>query len=126
SLSVTYVGAIGRDLLRPTNLFNLNPDFQFISLTDNSATSDYHAFQLKFQRRMSHGLQALGSYTLSHSIDSSSTDAFANYLSTPGALARSNIHRGNSDFDVRHSFTAGLTFGLPAWGRGWSLDAFLL
>jgi len=126
SLSVTYVGAIGRDLLRPTNLFNVNPDFQFISLTDNSATSDYLALQLQFQRRLSRGLAALASYSFSHSIDSSSTDAFANYLSTPGVLARSNMDRGNSDFDVRHSFTAGLTFDLPACGRGWSLDALLL
>src|SRR5262249_26439260 len=57
SLSVTYIGAIGRDLLRVTNLFNVNPNFLFIGLTDNSATSDYHALQLKFQRRLSLGLQ---------------------------------------------------------------------
>ena len=46
--------------------------------------SDYHAFQLKLQRRLSRGLQALASYTFSHSIDSGSTDAFATYLNTPG------------------------------------------
>ena len=62
SLSATYLAAIGRDLLRNTQLVNPNPDFQFIGLTDNSATSDYHALQLKFQRRLSHGLQALASY----------------------------------------------------------------
>jgi hypothetical protein len=43
SVSVTYVGAIGRDLLRVTNLFNVNPSFQLVELTTNSATSDYHA-----------------------------------------------------------------------------------
>jgi hypothetical protein len=68
----------------------------------------------------------LASYTFSHSIDGSSTDAFANYLSTPGALASSNLDRGNSDFDIRHSFTAGVTYDLPKWGRGWSLNALLL
>lgn len=77
SLSLTYIGAIGRDLLRVTNLFNPSPSFQFVSVTDNSATSDYHALQLKFQRRLSRGLQGLISYTYSHSIDSASTDAFA-------------------------------------------------
>jgi hypothetical protein len=63
--------------------------------------------QVKFERRLSQGLQALASYTWSHSIDISSTDAFANYLNTPSSVANPNIDRGNSDFDIRHSFTAG-------------------
>ena len=135
SLSLTYIGAIGRELLRATNLFNPNPNFQAVSVTDNSATSDYHALQVKFQRRFSHGLQALASYTFSHSIDIASTDAVANYLNTPSTLASPNIDRGNSDFDIRHSFTAGVTYALPTpeWGKfaqatlgGWSVDAFVL
>jgi len=134
SLSLTYAGAIGRDLLRVTNLFNVNPSFQLVSLTDNSATSDYHALQVKFERRLSRGLQALASYTFSHSIDSASTDAFAHYLSTPGASG-ANGDRGNSDFDIRHSFTAGVTYDFPRLGSdkfvraildGWSLDGFVL
>jgi hypothetical protein len=135
SLSLTYIGAIGRDLLRVTSLFNVSPNFQTVSLTDNSATSDYHALQIKFQRRLSHGLQALASYSFSHSIDNSSTDAFATRLNTPGSLASPNIDRGNSDFDIRHSFTAGMTYYVPAPGSrkvfraalgGWTLDAFIL
>src|SRR5262249_43225871 len=135
SLSLTYIGAIGRDLLRETQLTNLNPNFTFIGFTDNSATSDYHALQLKFQRRLSHGLQGLASYSFSHSIDSAPTDAFANYLSTPGSIAKANIDRGNSDFDIRNAFTAGVTYDLPTRGSsalvhqlvsGWSVDAFVL
>ena len=135
SLSLTYVGAIGRDLLRVTNLFNPNPDFQYVGLTDNTATSDYNALQLKFQRRLSRGLQALASYTFSHSIDIASTDAFATYLGTPGSVANPNIDRGNSDFDIRHSFTAGVTYELPspesnkiahATLGGWAVDTFVL
>jgi hypothetical protein len=134
SVSLTYVGAIGRNLLRVTNLFNVNPNFQFVALTDNSATSDYHALQIKFQRRLSHGLQALASYSWSHSIDIASTDATVN-LNTPGSLANPHIDRGNSDFDIRHSFTAGVTYDLPAAGSqavvhaissGWSLETFAL
>jgi hypothetical protein len=135
SLSLTYIGAIGRDLLRATNLSNPNPNFQFVSVTDNSATSDYHALQIKFQRRLSGGLQALGSYTFSHSIDSASTDAIANYLNSPASFANPNIDRGDSDFDIRHAFTAGVTYNLPSVGSnqvvhsvlsGWSLDGFVL
>jgi hypothetical protein len=134
SLSLAYIGAIGRRLLRETNLYNPNPDFQFIGVTDNSTTSDYHALQLKFQRRLSRGLEALASYTFSHSIDSASTDAFADYLNTPGSFANPNIDRGNSDFDIRHAFTAGGTYILPSPGSqravreilgGWSVDSFV-
>jgi hypothetical protein len=135
SLSLTYIGAIGRDLLRATQLFNVNPNFSFISLTDNSVTSDYHALQFKFQRRLSRGLQALASYTFSHSIDGASTDAFGSWINTPGSFAHSNIDRGNSDFDIRHAFTAGATYEAPAPVSdrtfrailgGWSLAAFVL
>ncbi len=135
SLSLTYVGAVGRDLLRETILFQPNPDFSTVSKTDNTAASNYNALQVKFQRRLSKGLQALASYTFSHSIDNSSSDA-ATYLSTPGAIANPNIDRGDSDFDIRHSFTGGVTYNLPsapASQKGvhailsnWSVDSFVL
>jgi hypothetical protein len=133
SLSATYIGAIGRDLLRVTQLFNPNPNFQSVAVTDNTATSDYHAIQLKFQRRLSRGLQGLASYTFSHSIDIASTDAISN-PNTVGTIARPNVDRGNSDFDIRHSFNAGATYDLPsprsdkavnAILQGWSLDSFV-
>jgi hypothetical protein len=135
SLSLTYIGAAGRDLLRVTELFNLNPNFPFVSLTNNTARSYYHAAQLKLQRRLSHGLQALASYTFSHSIDNASTDAFANYLNTPSGSDYQSRDQGDSDFDIRHAFTAGVTYDLPAPGPqralrtafgGWSVDSFIL
>jgi hypothetical protein len=127
SVSLTYLGAIGRRLLRITQLANLNPNFPNISMTTGTATSDYHALQLKVERRFSQGLQALASYSYAHSIDSSSTDAFSTRLNTPASLANPNIDRGNSDYDIRHAATAGVTYDLPTRVlRGWSLDAFLL
>ena len=133
SLSATYVGAIGRDLLRATKLFNVNRNFPFITLTDNSATSDYHSLQLKFQRRLSRGLQVLASYSWSHSIDIASTDA-GNNRSTPGTIVSPIVDRGDSDFDIRHSFTSGVTYELPfpethkvahAILSNWSVDSFV-
>jgi Carboxypeptidase regulatory-like domain/TonB dependent receptor len=135
SLSFTYIGAYGRDLLRVTNIYNPNPNFFQINLTDNTASSYYHALQVKFQRRLSRGLQGLASYSFAHSIDNASTDAFANYLNTPTGGAYTASDRGNSDFDIRHSFTAGVTYDLPSpkWNTfahatlgGWSVDTFLL
>jgi hypothetical protein len=135
SLSATYIGGIGRDLLRVTQLFNPNPNFQDVIVTGNTATSDYHTFQLKFQRRLSRGLQGLASYAFSHSIDIASSDGTAGNVGTPGAIASPHVDRGNSDFDIRHSFTAGITYDLPSprsqkvvrslFG-GWSLDSFIL
>jgi hypothetical protein len=132
-MSLTYIGAAGRDLLRTSNLFNPNPDFQYVTVTDNSATSDYQALQAKFERRLSQGLQILASYTWSHSIDIASTDTF-NYLGAPSFIANPYIDRGNSDFDIRHASTAGVTYNLPspqsnkiahvALG-GWSVDSFI-
>jgi len=135
SLSLTYVGADGRELLRVTDLVNPNANFRFVGVTSNTAYSYYHALQVNFQRRFSRGLQALGSYTFSHSIDNASTDAFANYLNTPSGPGYSNIDHGDSDFDIRHSFTAGITYNLRLPGAqkalraafgGWSVDTFVL
>jgi hypothetical protein len=135
SVSATYIGAIGRKLLRVTQLNNVNPNFPNISYTSGTASSDYHALQLKLQRRLARGLQALGSYSFSHSIDTSSTDAFSSRLNTPASIADASIDRGNSDFDIRHAFTTGVTYDIPSLRSnrvmrevlgGWSVDAFVL
>jgi carboxypeptidase family protein len=133
SISFTYIGADGRELFRGTVLNNPNPNFGGVYLTDNSATSNYNALQVKFQRRLAKGLQALASYTFSHSIDIGSTDALT-LVNSPGSIASPSVDRGDSDFDIRHSFTAGVTYDLPspesnkiahAALGGWSVDSFI-
>src|SRR5829696_7394668 len=69
TLSLSYVGAAGRELLRQTALLRPNPDFNVVRLTTNSSASDYHALQAVYARRLSKGFQAHASYTWSHSID---------------------------------------------------------
>jgi hypothetical protein len=95
----------------------------------NEATSDYHALQLQFQRRLSGGLEVLASYTWSHSIDIASAE------STRTVSVREidpKTDRGPSDFDVRHAFSAAVTYDLPkttvnrladGFLRNWSVDA---
>jgi Carboxypeptidase regulatory-like domain/TonB dependent receptor len=132
TLSVTYIGAHGRDLLRPYVILN-NPNITGgLYVTTNSGSSNYNALQIKYQRQLSRGLQALASYSFSHSIDNSSNDSAV--FTTP-ALANSNVDRGNSDFDVRHSFTGALTYNIPfprsaKLGRAilgnWSAHTFVL
>lgn len=131
-VSVTYIGALGRKLLRVDTLLAPDPSFLgTVRVTRNTATSDYHALQMQYQRRLSRGLQVQGAYTWSHSLDISSNDSF--FTSTPLLVADPRVDRGNSDFDVRHSVTAGVSYDLPTWNthsflgvltRDWSLDSF--
>lgn len=132
TISATYVAAAGRKLLRGDTVLNPNPDFQTVYVTRNSATSDYQALQVKFQRNLSQGLQGLASYTWSHSIDIVSNDATAS--NTPATVNDPNIDRGNSDFDVRHSFTGALLYDIPSPVRSkvahaalgdWAIEGFL-
>jgi hypothetical protein len=59
-------------------------------------------------------LQALASYTWSHSIDTGSagSTALASNIYVPSDIAGSN--RGPSDFDVRNAFSAALTYDVPS------------
>jgi hypothetical protein len=131
TVSVTYVAAAGRKLLRGDTVLNPNPNFQTVYVTRNTATSDYQALQVKFQRNLSQGLQALASYTWSHSIDIVSNDATAS--NTPTTVDNPAIDRGNSDFDVRHSFTGALLYNVPSPMRSkfarsvlgdWAIEGF--
>lgn len=115
TLTASYVAAVGRRLVRQEFLSNPNPTFTTARIIRNLATSDYHALQLQFQRRLTRGLQALASYTWSHSLDNVSFDA------SPEAASFSvdvRQERGPSDFDIRHSANAAITYDLPAVGKG--------
>src|SRR5262249_45406316 len=109
-VSAAYVGAKGRDLLRLERYFNPNPRFMIVDVSRNAATSDYNSLQLQFRRRLSRGLQTLVSYTWSESQDNVSSDAA---FLTPTDKIDPQIDRGPSDFDIRHQFSAALTYNLP-------------
>jgi len=113
SLTASYVGAVGRHLLRQELLSNPNPNFVNLFVTTNLATSDYHALQLQFQRRLSKGFQALASYTWAHSIDTASTDEGFG-ASPPAANVNPQVDRSSSDFDVRHAFNGAITYNIPS------------
>jgi hypothetical protein len=90
-----------------------NPSFDGAFIVNNDGNSNYQSLQVQFQRRLTHGLQALASYSWAHSIDTgsaSSAGSFSNVFAPGGA----NANRGPSDFDIRHAFSAGLTYQIVA------------
>src|SRR5260370_2572142 len=122
SATVTYVGAVGRNLIGPvfelgpaTALVNgqqvnvpISPTFAgYLVVFGNYATSDYHAWQTQFQRQFTHGLGFTVAYTWSHSIDDASN--FNEGVTYPLSLSRSS-----SDFDIRQTLAASLVYDIPA------------
>ncbi len=87
----------------------------------NKGYSAYHGVLVSLNRNMSHGLQFQLNYTYSHSMDNVST--VANYigLNTNTGQVCDATNRaacyGNSDFDVKHTFTSDFVYNLP-FGRG--------
>ena len=122
TLSVSYVAAVGRRLVSVQSLLNPNPNFINLNIVRNRATSDYHALEAQFQRRLARGVQALVSYTWAHSIDDVSSDFGI------------DLDRGPSDFDVRHSFSSAVSYDIPTPAAGqigrtllanWAIDAIV-
>jgi len=135
AISLSYVGAQGRRLLLTADVTAPSSEIAQAQLVSNGSTSDYNALQIQYQRRLSHGLQALASYTWAHSIDTGSagSNAVLSNAFVPASAAGSN--RASSDFDVRHAATAGLTFDIPSPQRsrfarlvlsGWSVENIVL
>ena len=130
SLSLTYVGAAGRRLTQSTVVPAPIPSLLFARFVDNSATSDYDALQVRFERRLVKNLQVLSSYSWSHSTDTGSAGS-ADYVSNASSGIGDPGNRGPSAFDVRHAFSLGSTYVLPSLSqhlalraitRGWSLQ----
>src|SRR6202030_3038254 len=135
ALSASYIGAAGRRLLQTTVVASppTNPNILSGSFIDNTATSDYHALQVQFQRRLSGGLQALVSYTWSHSIDSGSAGSLG-VFSNAGSPTNPNANRGPSDFDIRNTVSAAVTYAVPSpklnpfinvIARDWSVQSII-
>jgi hypothetical protein len=127
TLSVSYVGAAGRRLLRQTAMLRPSPNLSILRVVSNTSSSDYHALQAVYARRLARGLQAHASYTWSHSIDDDSDDSASGLLIVGSFNTRTE--RGPSTFDVRHSLSGAFSYDLPSPARGkfllrdWSLDA---
>jgi len=133
SLSLTYVGQAGRDLLRQEDVNQPTAAFSGVfAVTGNGAYSNYNALQVQFRRRASNRLQALVNYTWSHSLDNASNDVVAAVSHTVISAAEDYASSG---FDVRHSFSGALVYAVPKaadhgplgyLSKDWSVDAVVV
>ena len=133
AVTLSYVGQKGADLLRQEALYQPNPNFlgEFV-LTRNDAASSYNALQLQYRRPLADRLQVLVNYSWSHSLDNASNDVITALSNTVISAARDHA---SSDFDVRQSLSAALTFQIPGASKGrvlglltkdWALDSVIV
>ncbi len=139
-LDVGYVGSHGTKLMvlgdyneaRPSRTGeNLTvdqrrpiPGFSYIEIAYNGNSSVYDALQVKLEKRYSHGLYILNSFTWSKSIDYASGHLEANN----GDNSRVNLRdvaneRGLSGYDRRFNDTTTITYEIPR-GRGWGSNIY--
>ena len=113
------------------------PYFGFAQLfqAEDVVSSNYNSLQAKVDKRFSHGLSFLASYTWSHSIDGASV-FFGSGANATTIFPQNNYNlkaeRGSSDFDLRHRLSWSFTYEVPALrsvprllGAGWQLGGIL-
>ncbi len=83
------------------------------------ANSNYHALQARVEKRMSHGLQLLATYTYSKAIDDASVsqDSFNTGKTSLQDPNRRYLKRSLSEFNDTHVFQFSHVYQLP-FGRG--------
>jgi Carboxypeptidase regulatory-like domain/TonB dependent receptor/TonB-dependent Receptor Plug Domain len=101
----------------------LRAPFQGVSINSfgqrqTAGQSNYNSLQISLTRRLSKGLQLLGSYTYAKSIDNASSGAFNTGQSADsgfilGDQLDNRANRGVSDFDRTHRFVLSCLWDLP-------------
>jgi hypothetical protein len=106
TVTVSYIGSAGHRLLDQAVIQQPNPSIFGAILYTNGGYSDYNSMQVQYQRRLSHGLQTLLSYTWAHSTDTASLGE----ASTTSAVFPNH---GSSDYDIRNQFSGAITYDFP-------------
>jgi hypothetical protein len=113
------------------------PFFGYAQLfqAEDTISSNYNSLQAKVDKRFSHGLSFLMSYTWSKSIDGASV-FFGSGANATTIFPQNNYNlraeRGNSDFDIRHRLSWSFLYEIPTvrklptvLGKGWQLGSIL-
>ncbi len=82
-------------------------------LMKSNSNSNYNSLQATVNKRFSHGLQMLLSYTWSHSIDDYSGSDVSDITLLPGDMVNENHNNASSDFDRRQRFVGSYLYQLP-------------
>ena len=103
------------------------PNVTGITYMTDAFSSDYNSLQLKAEKRFSHGLQFLATYTYSKSIDNKSGSAVtgggdSNPSDFPEDPFNWSLDKALSSFDVRNRFVTAFNYNLPL-GRGLAFGA---
>jgi len=115
TVGVLRLNAIVASLgITPSNLFAQ------VQRNTQDINSSYHSLQVSAEKRMSHGLTILGSYTWSKSIDDLPPGAGVTGFDTFSARPwddplRHQFDRGPSEFDHTHRFVASFVWELPSF-----------
>ena len=90
----------------------------FIGWFRSAGQSNYNSLQLRAEKRFSHGLSFLASYTWAHALDiASNADLGAQNGGDFRFYQKPNWEYANADFDVRHRFVFSYLYELP-FGQG--------
>lgn len=128
-VELAYVGSKGTKILSARDLNQAAPSpvqpnprpvpqFADITFLESRGSSTYQSVQVRYQRRLQTGLAALAAYTFGKSLDTNSTFfSSAGDANFPQNSANPGAERGRSNFDMRHRFSAGLSYDVPL-GRG--------
>lgn len=133
TLQMTYAGNKGSDLLRNemvTPAMGGSANFTYLDVITNNDYSNYNALQVQFKQNPWHRLQFLANYTWSHGLDNGSGVALPIPFHT---FYAPSLDYGDSDYDIRNTFTAAVTFESPNLhannsvlsyaANGWALDS---
>ena len=126
---VAYVGSQGRRLSKRYNsdasvtpgvLYDVTPGVRLFPrlagmlYSSQSGMSQFHALNMKLEKRFDAGYSLLASYSWGHSIDTDSAGSFGSPNLNP---ANFQLDKGSSDFDIRQRFVTSVIYELP-FGRG--------
>jgi hypothetical protein len=133
SVQMTYVGNHGSNLLRNemlTPAMGANANFQYLDVITNNDYSNYDALQVQFKQSPWHRFQMLASYTWSHGLDNGSSVALPIPYHT---IYDPKLDYGDSDYDIRNTFSTALTYETPKVragnsilnyaANGWAIDS---
>ena len=148
--TVVEVGYVGAESIHLPNLTDLNFSFPVFSskdvvaqpvvytpppytqlgspgfnYTDSARTASFNSLQAKVERRFSHGLTFLSSFTWGRALDYASAVRTAGYESSDNHLYDWKLDYGPSVFDVKDNFVNSALYALPVgkgnrWGTDWS------